>query len=164
VKGCRLLSLSCLVLWLAGISPVTSALSAAEVPAATNLAADAHVARDRGVPILLVITRADCGYCELLKSAVVLPMIISGEYEDRAIIREINIDTGPQVVNFEGRTVSPFSIANGYDALLTPTVLIVGPDGTELAKRLIGINNVDMYLWYLDRALAEGAATVDGRR
>lgn len=161
MKGCRLLSLSCLVLLLAGISPVTSALSAAEVPAATNLAADAHVARDRGVPILLVITRADCGYCELLKSAVVLPMIISGEYEDRAIIREINIDTGPQVVNFEGRTVSPFSIANGYDALLTPTVLIVGPDGTELANRLIGINNVDMYLWYLDRALAEGAATVD---
>lgn len=161
MKGCRLLSLSCLVLLLAGISPVTSALSAAEVPAATNLAADAHVARDRGVPILLVITRADCGYCELLKSAVVLPMIISGEYEDRAIIREINIDTGPQVVNFEGRTVSPFSIANGYDALLTPTVLIVGPDGTELAQRLIGINNVDMYLWYLDRALAEGAATVD---
>lgn len=91
-------------------------------------------------------------------------MIISREYEDRAIIREVNIDAGTQVVNFEGRKVSPFSVANGYDALLTPTVLIVGPDGTELAKRLIGINNVDMYLWYLDRALEEGAAAVDGRR
>jgi hypothetical protein len=87
-------------------------------------------------------------------------MILSGEYEDRAIIREVMIDKGPDLVDFEGRTVSPFSVANDFDALLTPTVVFVGPGGREVGKRLIGINNVDMYLWYLDKSLADGAAAI----
>lgn len=109
---------------------------------------------------MLVFTREECDFCELLKSAVVKPMILSGEYEDRAIIREVMIDNGPDVVDFQGRTVSPFSVADGFDALLTPTVVIVGPEGEELARRLVGINNVDMYLWYVDKSLAEGAAAI----
>jgi thioredoxin-related protein len=131
-----------------------------EVPLALDLASDGRLARDRGVPIMLVFTREECDFCELLKSAVVKPMILSGEYEDRAIIREVMIDNGPDVVDFQGRTVSPFSVADGFDALLTPTVVIVGPEGEELARRLVGINNVDMYLWYVDKSLAEGAAAI----
>jgi thioredoxin-related protein len=142
--------------------------SPAEVPQALDLASDGLLAQAHGVPIMLVFTREECDFCELLKSAVVQPMILSGEYEDRAIIREVMIDKGPDLVDFEGRTVSPFSVANDFDALLSPTVVFVGPGGREVGKRLIGINNVDMYLWYLDKSLAEGAqaisrAPVDGR-
>lgn len=128
------------------------------VPVAADLAADARLARARGLPILLIFTREGCSYCELLKTAVMEPVIMSGDYEVRAIIREVVIDSGVELVDFAGRRVSPFSIADRYDALLTPTVLIVGPDAAELSERLVGINNVDMYLWYLDKAVAEGAA------
>lgn len=130
------------------------------VPVAVDLAADARLSEERGLPILLVFTRAECGYCELLKSAVIEPVIISGEYESRAIIREVVVDSGTDLVDFEGRLVSPFSVADYYDALLTPTVLVVGPDAAELSERLVGINNVDMYLWYLNKAVAEAGAVL----
>ena len=148
---------------------VTVAVAAADlppppqVPEARDLAQDAGRSRESGVPVLLVVTREECGYCSLLKSSVIVPMILSGEYVERAIIRELNIDSRGEVTDFGGRAVSPFAVANRYDALLTPTVLILGPGGEEIAPRLVGINNDQMYLWYLDRALEEGAAALADR-
>ena len=81
-------------------------------------------------------------------------MIISGEYVDRALIREVIVDGASDLVDFDGTTVSPFAVAGRYDALLTPTVLFVGHDGRVLVDKLVGISNEDMYLWYLDNALA----------
>lgn len=160
VSFVRALAVCMLGAW-AWASPLAFAnASPARVPQALDLASDGLLAQENGVPIMLVFTREECDFCELLKSAVVQPMILSGEYEDRAIIREVMIDKGPDLVDFEGRTVSPFSVANDFDALLTPTVVFVGPGGREVGKRLIGINNVDMYLWYLDKSLADGAAAI----
>ncbi len=147
--------------WLLGAvlaSGLDTAGAQPPVPEAHDLRADGGTSRERDAPIVLVVTREDCGYCALLKTAVIVPMILSNEYEERALIRELCIDSGPDVVDFRGRTVSPFAVANGYDALFTPTVLILGPDGSEVAPRLVGINNKQMYLWYLDRAIEEGTA------
>jgi len=149
-----------LALWVTAAAAAADIRPPPEVPEARDLAGDAEQSRELGVPVLLVVTREECGYCSLLKSSVIAPMIMSGEYEDRAIIRELDIDSRDVVTDFGGRTVSPFAVANRYDALLTPTVLILGPDGGEIASRLVGINNEQMYLWYLDRALEEGAAAL----
>ncbi|MBT8092636.1 MAG: hypothetical protein KJN77_06335 [Gammaproteobacteria bacterium] len=123
------------------------------VPPAADLSADAARVAAAGLPMLLVVTREDCGFCALLKRAVIVPMILSGEYETRVIIRELNIDGDMPVVDFDGRSVSSFAVANRYGALFTPTVLLVGPQGEELDKRLLGINNDEMYLYYLDQAI-----------
>jgi len=147
---------------LAILSGPAGAQPPAQVAEARNLGADGRTSRDLAAPIVLVVTREGCGYCARLMSAVIVPMILSREYEDRALIRELCIDSGTDVVDFDGRTVSPFAVANGYQALLTPTVLILGPDGTEVAPRLVGINNEQMYLWYLDRAIEEGTAEMAG--
>ena len=89
-------------------------------------------------------------------------MIISGEYEDRVLIREVVVDDAGDLTDFAGRKVSPFAVADRYDALLTPTVLLVGPDGRVLVDRMIGISNEEMYLWYLDRALDNATAVLRG--
>lgn len=128
------------------------------VPLAADLAADARMADTTGRPLMLVVTREECGYCALLKRAVIVPMIISGEYEDRVIIRELIIDTGPDLLDFAGRRVSPFAVADRYDSFFAPVVLFVGPDGEELHERLIGISNEDMYLFYLDQAIEKATA------
>ncbi len=132
------------------------------VPVAVDLQADGGISEERGIPILLVFTREDCGYCELLKRAVIRPMIISGEYDERVLIREVIVDDPNDIKDFGGRTVSPFAVADRYNGLLTPTVLVVGPDGQALAERLIGISNEEMYLWYLDRALVEATGVLRG--
>jgi thioredoxin-related protein len=141
---------------------LTATLGAATVPVARDLPADGALAGERRIPILLLFTREDCGYCELLKRSVILPMIISGEYEGRVVIREVIVDDPGDLRDFAGRRVSPFAVADRYDALLTPTVLFVGPDGRALTERLVGINNEEMYLWYLDRALDDATTVLRG--
>ena len=137
------------------LSFVAAAADSTTVPLARDLQADGRVSRQQGIPIMLLVTRKDCGYCKLLKRAVVHPMIISGEYVDRVLIREVIVDGESDLVDFDGTTVSPFAVADRYDALLTPTVLLVGRNGRVLADKLVGINNEEMYLWYLDSALAD---------
>jgi thioredoxin-related protein len=112
---------------------------------------------------MLLVTRKDCGYCQLLKRVVIRPMIISGEYVDRVLIREVMIDAESTLVDFDGKTVSPFAVANRYEALLTPTVLLVGGEGRVLVDKLVGISNQDMYLWYLDNALADATRILRNR-
>lgn len=141
---------------------LTATAGAATVPIARDLPADGALAGERRIPILLLFTREDCGYCELLKRSVILPMIISGEYEGRVVIREVIVDGPGDLTDFMGRRVSPFAVADRYDALLTPTVLFVGPDGRALTERLVGINNEEMYLWYLDRALDDATTALRG--
>lgn len=138
---------------------------AAGITQVTDLSADASKANARDLPLLLVVTREDCGFCARLKRNVIVPMILSGEYETRVIIRELNIDAGTRLVDFDGGSVSPLTVAIRYDALFTPTVLLVGPQGQDLDERLIGINNDEMYLFYLDQAIDRAAARIgDGIR
>ena len=139
----------------------TAASEEASVPLAADLAADARLAATTGRPLMLVFTREECGYCALLKRAVIVPMIISGEYEDRVIIRELIIDQGPDLVDFGGQRVSPFAVADRYDSIFAPAVLIVGPEGEELHERLIGISNEEMYLFYLDQAIEKATAALE---
>jgi len=136
------------------VSLTAAAADSTAVPVARDMQADGRVSRQQCIPIMLLVTRTDCGHCKLLKRAVVRPMIISGEYVDRVLIREVIVDGDSNLVDFNGTTVSPFALADRYDALLTPTVLLVGHDGRVLVDKLIGISNEDMYLWYLDNALA----------
>ena len=138
---------------------------AATIMAAVDLGADSGQARQQGIPLLLVVTRELCGYCDQLKAQILRPMLLSGEYEDLIILRELNIDSETPIRGFDGRAASGYSVASGYDALFTPTVLFLGPEGEEVAQRMIGINTVEMYGYYLDQAIAGATAAIrEGRQ
>ena len=141
-------------------APVVKAGDPVSVTVATDLSADARLAASSGIPLMLVVTREDCGYCELLRRSVLEPMLLSGEYENRVVMREVPIDGAADLVAFDGRPVSPFAVADRYDAFLTPVVLLVGPDGEELHERLLGISNEDFYLYYLDLAIERATASL----
>jgi len=149
-------------LLLAGLTLIATASAgkARSLPQAADLSADATLAVATGRPLMLVFTRKHCGYCALLKRSVIVPMIISGEYAERVIIRELVIDEGPDLLDFGRQRVSPFAVADRYDALFAPVVLLVGPGGEELHERLIGISNDEMYLFYLDQAIERATETL----
>lgn len=154
-----------LFLWavVCGLAMSTAIADELSVVEASDLSVDARLVESRRIPLLLLFSREDCGYCELLKRAVIIPMILSGEYDNRVIIREIFIDRPSPLVDFAGREVSPFAIANRYDAFLTPAVVLVGPAGAELGERLLGISNEDMYLFYLDQAISAATGRLHQR-
>jgi thioredoxin-related protein len=128
------------------------ALSAG-VSHAENFAALGDRARTGQMPILLVVSQADCPYCELLKREILEPMLISGEYDGRVLIRELLIDSELPVRDFDGQAIAPDALARRYRARLTPTVLFLDHRGRELTERMIGINTVDFYPYYLDAAI-----------
>jgi thioredoxin-related protein len=122
---------------------------------ATDLAADAAIARKQQKIILLLISQQNCPYCTLIKKEVLLPMNSSGEYDDRLIIRELFIDLGTRVRSFQGTMEQSRDFAYGYEVDLTPTLLFLGPDGEELSSRRIGVGNLEYYHYLVDRGIDE---------
>lgn len=130
-------------------------MSRPEIAGAENLVQDARESAARHLPILMVVTRESCPYCDRLKSSVLVPMLMSGEYVDRAIIRELSIEPVQEVRSFDGELVKSDALAERYGVSVVPTVLFLGPDGRELHEPMVGINVVEMYGYYLDKAIDE---------
>ena len=142
--------------WLAGLLAVLAVFPAAaqvELPAAKNLTELATDARDRGVPILLMFSAPDCGYCRALEADYLKPMIKSGDYDDKVIIRKVQMSIGADLVGFDGQSKAVDDFADRYKVFVTPTVLLVGPDGHQLASKLEGYSSPDFYGGYLDKAI-----------
>jgi thioredoxin-related protein len=144
--GTFLLGLS---LWGSGLA------QALAVQRATDLSADGAMARDSGLVILLMVSQDHCGWCDLLKREQLLPMIKSGQYRERVLIRELLIDPGEQVQDFAGRPLAGARFASRHGVYVTPTLLFLGPDGRELSPRIVGINTPEFFGWYLDRAIED---------
>lgn len=141
-------------------APTTPALPAGQVVVASDLATDAVVAENRRVPILVVVTRHDCPYCMRIKQDILRPMLLSGDYEGRVTIRELMIDPEYRLRDFSGQEVTSSELAARYEAVFTPTVLLLDAAGNEVADRLLGINTTELYGYYLDEAINQALANV----
>lgn len=128
------------------------------VQTVADLAALGERARAERVPILLVVSRSDCPYCKLLREEILDPMLLSGEYTGRILLRELFLDSFAPVRDFQGEAVAPQDLAGRYGAGFTPTVLFLDDRGRELAEPLIGINTLEYYGYYLDASIAKARA------
>lgn len=124
----------------------------AKVVATRDLAETAATAQQRGVPIMLVFSSEACSYCELLEEDFLEPMLISGDYDDRVLIRKLHMDHG-QVRDFGGVRMSSHEFADRYDVSVTPTIVYVDANGMELAPKTVGIRTPELFGGYLDRSI-----------
>jgi len=153
------------VLWLIQAGAAVAARGAEgpagpEIEITHDLAADAAAARAAALPILLAVTREDCRYCALLKREILVPMLRSGEYRDKVLMRELVIEPSMTVAGFDGLPADSVSVAEALEATLSPTVLLLAPDGRRLEPPIRGINNVEFYGYYLDQAIARALTTL----
>ena len=130
---------------------------------ATNLMLLSEESAHTNRPLLLLISRKGCPYCTLIKKEILQPMLISGEYADKIIIREIIINTGSTLIDFDGSTIDTANLADRFRTNLTPTLLFLGPDGKELADRIVGINTIELFSYYVDQAIDEAALNLKSR-
>lgn len=120
-----------------------------------DLLRDAELARAARTPMVLAVTQTHCGYCKLLKRAVLDPMALSGDYADKALLRELVLDGPDAVRDFDGVLRSAAEIAQRYRVRVAPTVLLLSPAGRVLAEGIVGVNTVEMYSYYLDEKIAQ---------
>lgn len=105
-------------------------------------------------PIVLMVSQFSCPYCETLRKAVINPMIKSGEFDDKAVIRELLVDPGEMLVDSDGSVIPAITFANRYiGELVTPTVLLLDAAGNQLLEPIVGISNLDFYGSYLESAI-----------
>lgn len=143
---------------------------AVTIPPLHDLESDAELAQGRKIPLLLMFASQSCPYCVQVEEEFLKPMIISGQYTDKVLIRHVMVDGYEQVTGFDGKRISIDELARRYRVSLVPTVVIVDPGGEPLVPRLVGITTRDFYGGELDDAidaslakLREGVAASLGR-
>ena len=144
-----------LLIFVAASTLLAISLPRAEVsvPVVTDLQQDGELARKQDLPILLTFTSSICSYCYLLEEDFLQPMLLSGDYTDRVLIRKLVIDAGRSITDFNGEPSTGDKLSSRYRVFVTPTLLFVDGNGRELAERILGINTPELFGGYLDECI-----------
>lgn len=145
------------------VSPVAHVVAAQGLPAAADLAADAAAVRTKKVPVVLFFNRFDCPFCERALRQFLLPMSRDPAVAAKAIFRQVEIDKAEPLVDFDGRKTTHKDFAARYNIRYTPTIWFVDGEGKPLVEAIVGLRTVDFYGWYLEQAIADSQARLEGR-
>ena len=150
------LVLAALSVWAAEIAPTDGMATEAQVVETLDLEADARLAAELQVPILVMFAQQGCAYCEIVEDEFLRPMLISGDYDNRVLIRRVMLDGFDSIRDFNGEMVGVDDLSMRYRAPMTPTVVFLNPQGREVAPRLIGVTTLDFYGGELDERIDAG--------
>jgi thioredoxin-related protein len=131
-------------------TPTRPPLAALSTPSSLRGAGQAAAAR--GEPLVVMTSLDGCPYCAIVRGHYLLPM----RREGKVHAVELNVmDRKSNLQGFDGQLTTPAEQARAWKARFTPTVLFFGPDGRELAERLVGVAVPDFYGEYLEARLTE---------
>lgn len=133
---------------------------AAALPTPTSLRGAAQAAAALGEPLVVMTTLKGCVYCELVRNNYLAPMRRDG------LLVAVQLDVQDRqstLQGFAGDTTTPADQARAWKARFTPTVMFFGPEGQELAERLVGVAVPDFYGEYLEARLIEARSKLNKR-
>jgi thioredoxin-related protein len=115
----------------------------------------AELAESRHLPVVILVSSEDCGYCERLKNEVLFPMAREGRLKDRALVRELPLDTGGKLLDFDGERIRTRIFLGRYKVFASPTLLFLDAHGLPLHEPLVGYSGPEQYRDLLLRALRD---------
>lgn len=139
----------------AGMAP-TSREWERVLPIAQNLQRDGEAATAAKKPILIFFNLTGCPYCRGALREVIVPMFRNAGWNARMEFRQVTIDDGKSLVDFDGKTIGSNDFAKLRKGTFTPTVMLVDGKGQLLGDPIIGIASFDFYGAYIE-ALANKA-------
>lgn len=143
--------------------PLTA--GAAEVREIVNFQKEGAAAARCGLPILIMFSSAECPYCVRVEEDFLEPMLISGDYEERVIIRKVRLDRPTRAItDFDGSAATVGDLTERYDIMVMPTLIYVDGSGKELAQRQVGMTTPDYFGGYIDQRIADAHERFDEQR
>lgn len=137
--------------------PATAQAKDTALPVPTSLPAAAQAAAAKGEVMVLLVSLPGCPYCELVRRNYLLP----GRQQAGLHAWQLNIaDRTTPLLGFDGKNATAAAQISAWKAGFTPTVLFLGPQGQEVAERLVGVASPDFYGAYLDDRLAQARKAV----
>jgi thioredoxin-related protein len=131
-----------------------------EIPTANNLAETGQLSKQPGIPIIVFVSRDACPYCRSLRDKILVPMLVAGKFEQRAILLELSLDRVNPLTGFENNQITAKAFAQFYRAEITPTLLFLNSEGLEISKRIVGISNLELYGFYLQKSIDEAMLAI----
>lgn len=110
-------------------------------------------ARTKKIPIMVLFSSVHCDYCKFIKEEFLNPMIKSGDYLDKVIIKVVEDDEGDEVIDFNKKIIDSGDFSDRYNIIFTPTIVFISSDGAEVTERIVGLGNVEYYGGFLDEAI-----------
>ncbi len=132
------------------------AAGAVELREVANLQKEGAASDRCGRPILLMFSSHYCPYCERVEEEFLKPMLISGDYDDRVIIRKVHIDVPTRAItDFDGSATTVGELSVRYNIMVTPTLVYVDGAGKELSERQVGMTTPDYFGGFIDQRIAD---------
>ncbi|MCR4304547.1 MAG: thioredoxin family protein [Gallionella sp.] len=129
------------------------------LPVVRDFTVEAKESVNKQAPILVLFMSDTCTYCETALHDFLLPMQRDPEYNSKVILRQIEIGSNDQLIDFNGKITTHSAFASKHDALMVPTVMLFDSGGRELTN-IVGLLTVDYYFAYLDNAINESLAKI----
>jgi len=131
---------------------------------ARDFAADARLASQRNIPLLVLFSESGCPWCERTRREFLVPMQRNPEYQAKVMMREVGIDSAAELVDFTGKKTSHAEFARRSHVSMMPTVIMLGPRGETLAEPLVGFRGADYYGYFLDQRIDAALAQMRSTR
>ncbi len=116
--------------------------------------------RQKNLPLLVEFHGEGCPYCRALEEDFLIPMLHDPAYEEKILIRQVQLGIDTEIVDFQGNKVSPHEFASRYGASLTPTMVFLDTDGKEVAGKIVGFNTPSLFGGYLDAEIEKALTNV----
>ena len=113
----------------------------------------AQRSRQQKIPVVVMVDQEDCPYCERVEREYFSALLANGEWNDKVIFGKISLDSYETIINPAGESVPTRQFLAKFKASLTPTILFLDSDGTQLTDKMIGLSTPDYYLYYLEKAI-----------
>lgn len=153
------------MLFLLMVLPVGNHVFAADtsLPLPDSMKDVAQRSIERGIPIVVFISRAACPYCRTLRKTILGPMVAANKFDRRAMVVEVSLDRIGAMTGFDGGQTTARAFGETYQAQITPTLLFLDSEGREISQRRVGIPNLEFYTHYLNESINEALLVVQGR-
>ena len=107
-------------------------------------------------PLVVMVSLHGCPWCKLVREHYLAPM------HAREGLPVVQVDMGGAHATrtVAGERTTHGALVRAWGVKLAPTVLFLGPEGREVAERLVG-GSPDFYGAYLDQRLARARRSVE---
>ena len=102
-----------------------------------------------------------CVYCKQLEAEILEPMLISGDYNDLVLIKQLAVDSEATIKGFDGKVTTGVKLSKQMNIIVSPTLVFLNAKGEEISERIVGINTPEMFGAYVDAAIDEGRKTLE---
>jgi thioredoxin-related protein len=142
-----------------------SALAAGAPPPLTlanDLAADGRRVRSDKLPVVVLFSRARCGWCDKARREHINAM--AANPDGGALFRQVDMDAGSPLIDFSGQATTHRAFARQHAVKLTPTLMFFGDDGRPLAGPIVGYRLPEFYGTLIEDAIEDSRNLLQGTK